>query len=396
MSRKRRNTSSPEADSPPAPKRHNPAAVTAHNATASEYDSSDDEESKEKPQFNEYTGQAGAFPGLGKDSDELFYGPASDGLEYLRMVRSEAKGVPQILSVVPATTTQNIASNGRQHGTSNHNHIEDGGGYYHDGTYTALTRASDKRTDDDSPASHALPPAQEHYHAALLSQFHVLQKTLRCTPPLETISSLPASSLISLPEDSRKARTRWEALVCTHDPHPAQLAVMDAASVLELVKLLRTKLIHLLHGGDVRRVRRVGAWLWSVLGKCRDRGELASEEVGELRLLAQRAVYLLIRDGGVEGDVALLDADADADDVDGGSQDGVTKSEKMVEVEVEEEGELLFDDDGSAGVDVGSTADRDQLVAVTLDMVITVVGEVYGQRDLLESRRKWQEKKIPI
>ena len=34
-------------------------------------------------------GQRGAFPGLdGSDNDDtLFYGPASDGLEYLRMVR---------------------------------------------------------------------------------------------------------------------------------------------------------------------------------------------------------------------------------------------------------------------------------------------------------------------
>lgn len=85
MSRKRRNTSSPECDSPPASKRHNGPLAAAY--AASEYDSSEDEEIKEKPQFNEYTGQSGAFPGLGKDSDELFYGPASDGLEYLRMVR---------------------------------------------------------------------------------------------------------------------------------------------------------------------------------------------------------------------------------------------------------------------------------------------------------------------
>ena len=34
-------------------------------------------------------GQRGAFPGLDdpRGEDDLFYGPASDGLEYLRMVR---------------------------------------------------------------------------------------------------------------------------------------------------------------------------------------------------------------------------------------------------------------------------------------------------------------------
>ncbi|KAI5797288.1 hypothetical protein FPQ18DRAFT_400766 [Pyronema domesticum] len=41
------------------------------------------------------TGQRGAFPGL--DGDEDFFGPPMDGMDYLRMVRSEAKGVPALL-----------------------------------------------------------------------------------------------------------------------------------------------------------------------------------------------------------------------------------------------------------------------------------------------------------
>ena len=42
-----------------------------------------------QPQVDPTYGQRGAFPGLedNDDEDELFYGPASDGLEYLRMVR---------------------------------------------------------------------------------------------------------------------------------------------------------------------------------------------------------------------------------------------------------------------------------------------------------------------
>ena len=42
-----------------------------------------------QPQVDPTYGQRGAFPGLedNGDEDDLFYGPASDGLEYLRMVR---------------------------------------------------------------------------------------------------------------------------------------------------------------------------------------------------------------------------------------------------------------------------------------------------------------------
>lgn len=41
-----------------------------------------------RPILDPKYGQRGAFPELGTEEDHaLFYGPASDGLEYLRMVR---------------------------------------------------------------------------------------------------------------------------------------------------------------------------------------------------------------------------------------------------------------------------------------------------------------------
>jgi len=81
MSRKRRNTSSPEADELPSPKRPN------RDVTYDDSEYSDEEESKEAPRVSEHSGQISAFPGLDGDSDELFYGPAADGIDYLRMVR---------------------------------------------------------------------------------------------------------------------------------------------------------------------------------------------------------------------------------------------------------------------------------------------------------------------
>ena len=82
MSRKRRNTSSPEPDNEsPSSKRRNTGDARVN------YDSEEGERSNEAPYFDESSGQVGAFPGLGGHRDELFYGPANDGLDYLRMVR---------------------------------------------------------------------------------------------------------------------------------------------------------------------------------------------------------------------------------------------------------------------------------------------------------------------
>ena len=49
----------------------------------------DDRPSSSQPRLDPTYGQRGAFPGLDDPvgEDDLFYGPANDGMEYLRMVR---------------------------------------------------------------------------------------------------------------------------------------------------------------------------------------------------------------------------------------------------------------------------------------------------------------------
>ena len=79
MSRKRRNTSS-ESEGSPIPKRRQ----ISYSASSDESEN----ESREQPTLNTTYGQTGAFPGVqATHESEVFYGPASDGLEYLRMVR---------------------------------------------------------------------------------------------------------------------------------------------------------------------------------------------------------------------------------------------------------------------------------------------------------------------
>ena len=83
MSLKRRNTSSPESDDLPAPKRSKPVPP--------EESSSDIEHptaSHAEPRTDPLYGQRSAFPGLDDDAETLNYGEEpSDGIEYLRMVR---------------------------------------------------------------------------------------------------------------------------------------------------------------------------------------------------------------------------------------------------------------------------------------------------------------------
>ncbi|KAK4949960.1 hypothetical protein LTR10_011802 [Elasticomyces elasticus] len=356
MSRKRRNTSSPEVNELPSPKRPNKEASCDDDAY------SDDEESKEAPRVSEYSGQISAFPGLDGDGDELFYGPAADGIDYLRMVRSEAKGVPQILTAPAVQTKKSLGQ------------TEDGG-YFHDGAYTAIVKTS------TTPAE-PFPLAQQHFYDSLLTQFRLVQASMHCTPPLSSIESLDSSQFISFPEASRKVRAQWEAHMLSSDPHPVQIACMDSETVLELVKFLRMRLNTLVQNDD-SNAARVGAWIWAILGRCRDCGELSSEEISELRGLAQRAMHLLRKQNPRSNDLDREDLDEE-DDVD---QLGIQADEQDPNANVRTEVENKHIKDNIVGQDEASISHK--LVCMTLDMIITVVGEVYGQRDLLDLRTKW-------
>lgn len=83
--------------SPPSSHYKRPRPSSSYHFTPQEPDDNNDDYSKPslgvQLRLDLTYGQRGAFPGLDDDAEEeggegrLFYGPASDGLEYLRMVR---------------------------------------------------------------------------------------------------------------------------------------------------------------------------------------------------------------------------------------------------------------------------------------------------------------------
>ena len=165
------------------------------------------------------------------------------------------------------------------------------------------------------------------------------------------------------------------------DPHPVQLACMASDTVLELVKFLVLKLEKMLRMKDQVKVARTGAWVWAILGRCQDQGELVSEEIGDLRELAQLALRL---ESGVEtrgadeewGGNGVKDVSA-GDHVDKIKASGKSLSGTSEEMTVEQMGE--------------EDAKGQELISTTLEMIVTIVGEVYGQRDLLDLRKKWPD-----
>lgn len=321
---------------------------------------------------------------------------------------------------------------------------EDQPGRYADGVYVAPTATDVDRTVTRKPSEHddqdLYPEAQMSYYNLLRHRFLLLRSTLKCTPPFESISALDDSHPISLPRHSFTARKEWRWLLLAVDPQMVQLACMDMDSVLGAMGIMARLMSENFRSGDVERVRRIGAWAWGLLGKCREVGQLGTQEVGDIRDLGKRAVKILqkmkeeedeeqelagqdegssVEDESQQDEQAPLEEgnatetrdtnevdvpaeDAPAQDAEADSVHKLEAAKARLQARlqgedpepiaeaVEPAAEQDTADIATEEADIESkAADLAGQIRAMLDMIITVVGEFYGQRDLLEKREVW-------
>jgi len=277
---------------------------------------------------------------------------------------------------------------------------------------------------------------------------------LQQVPPAEVVEKLGAAHPTHMPYLRSDHVKFWKYHMEKVAPRPAQVASMDKGSVLRLLGLL-TKDRVLKRGVDVKPY--TSSWIWSLLARLPDRGELTSEEIGVVRELGKKAVLVGIgfKDGNdwdvgmqeveaglddewdEQGEVSAvmneeeiqIDLDADDDDQVDADEHSITtengrepskqqaSDETVVvtidELELSSSGEELEAlrsrllqrvDTEQLGFTVnlepeivepneeslGNATPSKWNTKATVDMIITVAGEVYGQRDLLEFRGIWK------
>lgn len=209
---------------------------------------------------------------------------------------------------------------------------------------------------------------------------------------------------------------------------------MDMDSVLGVLGIMARLMSENVRSGDAERVRRIGAWAWGLLGKCRDVGQLGTEEVGDIRDLGKRAVKILQKmreedekTKAAQRDDDLSNEESDDDEVpvedhghpedaqentlgalqtDHEMQDAVSEppaedldaAKARLQAMLQGNENETLEPDKSDNIDVANDAEKSpkdsaaELAMQTramLDMIITVVGEYFGQKDLLKERELW-------
>lgn len=402
----------------------------------------------------------------------------------MHQCRSEARGVPNILTALPQE--KNLAD------------LDEGelyedyeAGYYEDGAYTALpaSRLSLESLHYDEEEDEDIDP-QEAYYASLTERFLEIRAVLRSVPlaPPTHVPRMDPSSAASQATFLHTAtHAEWRYQVMHNIPSMRVLASLHQDGVLRglsrLEALLQQK--SLLTG---IQSKTTGAWCWGLLGRCRDIGEMGSEEVGILRVLGKTALRvgkkmrMQKRTGLQMQETAEMDdevqypyEDVPDDELKGGQVEAAQVNEEIEEGEVEEDGHqcharMESDDIRNSSVDlfqeknneyvleasvtksnlmapsqatndlsasINSSehengplgvpeaaedplisakklilarlhsapaqlqsdcvarkeavdhSDAEQTAFAVLDMIVTVVGEFYGQKDLLDARDGW-------
>ncbi len=323
-------------------------------------------------------------------------------------------------------------------------------GYYADGAYTAASRlthggAVEIGGDDD------IDP-QEVYYASLLARFRDLSTRLQNPPPTEIIPLSVESTAQAL---NTGYNSRWRSTLNTQ-PSMVLLSLLSQETVLQGLRMLETRLTT----DRFSERQSLGLWVWGLLGRCRDAGQMGSEEIGILRDMGKKAIWLLrvmkagllrVEDDegshtdsssefdGKDKDLEVIQSSDPSTGMHGVQPIGTPATsdprEGIVETSVEFCPDLPNADrleaaranllaslpSGSAlptmrtseraspsvrssspppftSVPGSSEApgsqeatDRSTKPRAVLDMIITIVGECYGQRDLLGGRIVWGE-----
>lgn len=357
-------------------------------------------------------------------------------------------------------------------------------GFYEDGAYIGISEdwgnddvEPDEVPDEENPD--AMQKAlNEAYFASIMQQFCRTRAMLHAEPPPDATSRLTSSQATEAAPFGRNSPTTriWSRLLNTTYPHPVQVALMSKDTVIRILRVMI--------GGKFLRSghsipQRTSQWLWALLARLPEMGELNHTEIGWIRDLGRRAVLL---GRSLAEMAALRDELADDgfgvnDNVDASSSDEEVVAEAVEEGDEEHEAPLAAEDtangppdaengvmnssspiptadledenkdqddaengditqakddseDGDVAMDIasdsGSDADEGEIIEqaddaaaleeakrnllarladdeknrreeeerenarmnmrATLTMILTVAGEFYGQRDLLEFR----------
>jgi hypothetical protein len=310
------------------------------------------------PGKNEATNQKPALGSLSYqwegqgDGDEDSLSEEDEAMAYLKAVRSERQGMPTVLRAVEEPSDDIDYTMG------------DSRGYYVDDCYIARPVLR-----PEAPRKSTIS-AKEAYTEMLKRRFDAMRARLSDEYPVgETEIRTEDNKPVPQPNAGKKAYAECVEMVQNMSPSLAQLQALDQEDTLSMLELIQKRFFN---RGETLSPN-ASAWIWALLAKLNDVGTMNNDEVFVLRDLGKRALVISISFNNAAmaaqlEEISRAEAASESDEANT-SQHDAAKTDTV-------------------GSSVTQKLDPENTLAA-LDMIVTIVGEFFGQRDLLDSRRSW-------
>jgi hypothetical protein len=274
---------------------------------------------------------------------------------------------------------------------------DDHRGYFEDGTYIVAPQLGpnipdyenaeegwdeyDEDVGGDYAAMHryAQISACEAYTNSLLSRFHRLRQIIQSAKAESIVGDQSPAKHFRLPQGKHLSTYHidsWKRKILDRPPNPSQLAAASLGSLRTVLDIVKATCLQRKHNIP----QNLSLWILAIFASI-DEETIGAQVIFELRELAKKAIWLRIdfeprfeaaseamaKEAGYVLEPEPKRAQSD------------TKPSSEAASELAKAAELLDD------VFVDESL-PDETTRVTLDMIVVLVGEVFGQRDLLESR----------
>ena len=292
--------------------------------------------------------------------------------------RSERQSMPTFHTAPNTYTNEEIYESG----------IGDSRGYYEDDAYVG--RASTPPIQCSDKQSSVEP--QEAYTITLKDRFLKQRHQLRLHPGPEALAALGDKYPISFPANNNKAYAEWHRLLRGTAPQPSQIRALEQDTCSRLLELIQKHFLQ----REKEIMAYTSAWIWSLFARLDEVGNMNNGQVSLVREFGKKAVLVqlsfsdpvaaeqLERASVSETSISDKSTVSNTTDIRAEhNQDNIVSRSKDTPASSESDSKPVSNKDGPAR----------QNTLATLDAVIVLVGDVFGQRDLLEFRQPWSFQK---
>lgn len=319
------------------------------------------------PGKNEATNQKPALGSLsyqweGQDDDEEgSMSEEDEAMAYLKAVRTERQGMPSVFRTAESREEIDYS-------------VGDSRGYYVEDCYIARPVLR-----PEAPKKSKIS-AKDAYTEVLKRRFIAMRARLGTEPQVGEAKTQPDTHKpVPQPNGGKTAYAECVEMVQNMSPSPAQLQALDQEDTLSMLELTQK---HCFKRGETLKPS-TSAWLWALLAKLDDVGTMNNDEVFVLRDLGKRALVIQISFNNAAmaaqlEEISRAEAAWESDEANTSQHEGQETEANAADAAKTD----------TAGSTVTQMLDPENTLA-TLDMIVTIVGEFFGQRDLLDSRRSW-------